>query len=311
MLLYLIGEEIPKRSVSDGRGLNGLSSTRGGRRKALNRSPGSSEPGRRPRSRGRRANETHRTRGPTGRTVGGGSLNGPNQRLSHVPSTSHQRRVLAPRRGDRAPLHDRYMRLSLPQGGWLALAHLSRNSFGNLTPRKKPRFRKFPGKSDLRRRVGWVQYAPTRRSRSVSYVSPIGTFRHFDAQAVSLVGLRAPSAIRPRGMSSSESPRDRLSRLRKRGLLSLDEYLREIELLDAEDNAAQARDETADRRSAASSANGRTGDSDEHLVDEDGMPYKPSPNRARHAAGGSGRSRRASSLPSLQTRHRVSASSRS
>ena len=76
------------------------------------------EPGRRPRSRGRRANETHRTRGPTGRTVGGGSLNGPNQRLSHVPSTSHQRRVLAPRRGDRAPLHDRYMRLSLPQGGW-------------------------------------------------------------------------------------------------------------------------------------------------------------------------------------------------
>ena len=118
VLLYLIGEEIPKRSVSDGRGLNGLSSTRGGRRKALNRSPGSSEPGRRPRSRGRRANETHRTRGPTGRTVGGGSLNGPNQRLSHVPSTSHQRRVLAPRRGDRAPLHDRYMRLSLPQGGW-------------------------------------------------------------------------------------------------------------------------------------------------------------------------------------------------
>ena len=89
-------------------------------------------------------------------------------------------------------------------------------------------------------------------------------------------------------MSSSESPRDRLSRLRKRGLLSLDEYLREIELLDAEDNAAQARDETADRRSAASSANGRTGDSDEHLVDEDGMPYKPSPNRARHAAAGSG-----------------------
>ena len=89
-------------------------------------------------------------------------------------------------------------------------------------------------------------------------------------------------------MSSSESPRDRLNRLRKRGSLSLDEYLREIELLDAEDNAAQARDETADRRSAASSANGRTGDSDEHLVDEDGMPYKPSPNRARHAAGGSG-----------------------
>ena len=59
----------------------------------------------------------------------------------------------------------------------LALAHLSRNSFGNLTPRKKPRFRKFPGKSDLRRRVGWVQYAPTRRSRSVSYVSPFGTQR--------------------------------------------------------------------------------------------------------------------------------------
>ena len=54
----------------------------------------------------------------TGRTVGGGSLNGPNQRLSHVPSTSHQRRVLAPRRGDRAPLHDRYTRLFLPQGGW-------------------------------------------------------------------------------------------------------------------------------------------------------------------------------------------------
>ena len=33
------------------------------------------------------------------------------------------------------------------------LAQVSRiNSFGNLTPRKKTRFRKFPGKSDLRRR---------------------------------------------------------------------------------------------------------------------------------------------------------------
>ena len=52
----------------------------------------------------------------------------------------------------------------------LALTHLSINSFGNLTPRKKPRFRKFPGKSDHRRRVGWVHYAPTRRSRSVSYL---------------------------------------------------------------------------------------------------------------------------------------------
>ena len=61
-------------------------------------------------------------------------------------------------------------------------------------------------------------------------------------------------------MSSSESPRDRLRRLRERGSLSLDEYLREIELLDAEDNAAPACDEAADRRSAASSANGSTGD---------------------------------------------------
>lgn len=41
-------------------------------------------------------------------------------------------------------------------------------------------------------RVGWVQYAPTRRSRSVSYVSPFGTFWFSDAQAVSLVGLRPP-----------------------------------------------------------------------------------------------------------------------
>ena len=100
---------------------------------------------------------------------------------------------------------------------------------------------------------------------------PCFVFLFSDAQAVSLVGLRPPPRFRwvgqhptfllrgstilaPRGMSSSESARDRLRRLRKRGSLSLDEYLREIELLDAEDNAAQARDET--------------GDSDEHLVDE-------------------------------------------
>ena len=116
-MLILIGEEILKRSVSDGRGLNGLSSTRGGRRKALNRSPGSSEPGRRPRSRGRRANETHRTRGPTGRTVGGGSLNGPNQRLSHVPSTSHHSaRSFAPRKGT-----VRRCSVSVPPTGGLAV----------------------------------------------------------------------------------------------------------------------------------------------------------------------------------------------
>ena len=116
----------------------------------------------------------------------------------------------------------------------LALAYISRHSFGNLTPRKKPRFWKFPGKSDLRRRVGWVQYAPTRRSRSVSYVSPFGTQRCAGGQRVSLVGLRPPPRFRwvgqhptfllrgstilaPRGMSSSESSRDRLRRLRKRG----------------------------------------------------------------------------------------------
>ena len=45
MLLYLIGKEVPKRSVSDGQSLNGLSSTRGGRRKAPTRSTGSPESG--------------------------------------------------------------------------------------------------------------------------------------------------------------------------------------------------------------------------------------------------------------------------
>ena len=117
--LILIGKVITKPGVSDGHGLNGRSSTRGGRRKALIRSPGSLEPGRRPRSRGRRA-KPHRTRGPTGRTVGGGSLNGPNQRLSHVPSTSQMPRGYTPmhtRKGP-TPLHIRYKRLFLPRGGW-------------------------------------------------------------------------------------------------------------------------------------------------------------------------------------------------
>ena len=36
--------------------------------------------------------------------MGGGSLNGPNQRLSHVPSTSHWRTILCTPKGDRAPL---------------------------------------------------------------------------------------------------------------------------------------------------------------------------------------------------------------
>jgi hypothetical protein len=97
--------------------LNGLSSTRGGRRKALTRSPGSSEPGRRPRSRGRRA-ETHKTRGSAGRTVGGGSLNRQNQRLSHVPSTSHMPCGYTPmhtRKGP-TPLHIRYSVCSSQRG---------------------------------------------------------------------------------------------------------------------------------------------------------------------------------------------------
>ena len=49
----------------------------------------------------------------------------------------------------RVPSMHHWLRLPLALS---ALTHLSRNSFGNLTPRKKPRFRKFPGKSDLRRR---------------------------------------------------------------------------------------------------------------------------------------------------------------
>ena len=45
----------------------------------------------------------------------------------------------------------------------LALAQLSRNSLGNLTPRKKTRFRKFPGKSDLRRPPSDVSPSCTQR----------------------------------------------------------------------------------------------------------------------------------------------------
>jgi len=49
-------------------------------------------------------------RGSAGRTVGGGSLNGPNQRLSHGPSTSHMPCGYTPmhtRKGT-TPLHIRY-----------------------------------------------------------------------------------------------------------------------------------------------------------------------------------------------------------
>jgi hypothetical protein len=89
--LILIGEEITKCSVSDGHGLNGRSSTRGGRCKTPTRSPSSSEPGRRPQPRGWRANETHRTTG--GRRHGQQdreSLNGPTQRLTCVSPTSRR-----------------------------------------------------------------------------------------------------------------------------------------------------------------------------------------------------------------------------
>ena len=90
-MLKLIGEVITKRSVSDGHGLNGRSSTRGGRCKTPTRSPSSSEPGRRPQPRGWRANETHRTTG--GQRHGQQdreSLNGPTQRLTCVSLTSRK-----------------------------------------------------------------------------------------------------------------------------------------------------------------------------------------------------------------------------
>ena len=47
--------------------------------------------------------------------MGGGSLNGPNQRLSHVPSTSHWRTILL--HPEREPCAAARF-LSLPQGGW-------------------------------------------------------------------------------------------------------------------------------------------------------------------------------------------------
>ena len=47
----------------------------------------------------------------------------------------------------------RFARVSCPRLRFgLAQVQISRHSFENLTPRKKTRFRKFPGKSDLRRR---------------------------------------------------------------------------------------------------------------------------------------------------------------
>ena len=90
-MLFLIGKVTTKCSVSDGHGLNGRSSTRGGRCKTPTRSPSSSEPGRRPQPRGWRANETHRTTG--GRRHGQQdreSLNGPTQRLTCVSPTSRR-----------------------------------------------------------------------------------------------------------------------------------------------------------------------------------------------------------------------------
>ena len=78
----------------------------------------------------------------------------------------------------------------------LALAQVSRHSFGNLTPRKKPRFWKFPGKSDLRRRVGWVCVrADTALTiRFLCFALRDSAMRR--RQAVSLVGLRPPPRFR-------------------------------------------------------------------------------------------------------------------
>ena len=122
MQLILIGKVTTKCSVSDGRALTGCRVPEGvAARLSLVRPA--------PRSRGDdpdlAAGGPKRTerRGSTGRTMGGGSLNGPNQRLSHGPSTSqnatwvHAHATMQTRKGP-TPLHVRYKRLFLPRGGW-------------------------------------------------------------------------------------------------------------------------------------------------------------------------------------------------
>ena len=85
--IFLIGEMTTKRSVSDGQALTGCRVLEGVVARLSLVRPA-------PRSRGDdpdlAAGGPKRTerRGSTGRTMGGGSLNGPNQRLSHGPSTS-------------------------------------------------------------------------------------------------------------------------------------------------------------------------------------------------------------------------------
>ena len=79
-------------------------------------------------------------------------------------------------------------------------------------------------------------------------------------------------------MSSSISPRDRLKALRARGVLSLNEYLAELESLGDEEAsnvplgqrgaAAHAADEACDDADDDE-------DDEEALVDEDGMPWQP------------------------------------
>ena len=110
------------------------------------------------------------------------------------------------------------------------------------------------------------------------------SIRTFDAT----LGFSRPLAKRlglPRAMSGSTDPRTRLADFRRRGLLSLNEYLDEIAALDAEherlDRAAMSvdgsneRDEQRSRSDAAEHAAASDDDDGIGLVGEDGWPYEP------------------------------------
>ena len=86
-MLILIGEKAPKRSISDGQALTGCRVLEGVVARLSLVRPALRRRGDDPDLAAGGPKRTER-RGSTGRTTGGGGLNGPNQRLSRGPSTS-------------------------------------------------------------------------------------------------------------------------------------------------------------------------------------------------------------------------------
>ena len=130
VLLYLIGKEVPKRSVSDGQSLNGLSSTRGGRRKAPTRSTGSPESGGDPDLEAGGPKRIERQgASDTGNRIGKASTGRPSGLpVCRRPVTSAH----DPSHPEREPcVAARF--LSLPQGGWQFSPGSGDRAYGRLS----------------------------------------------------------------------------------------------------------------------------------------------------------------------------------